>query len=63
VEELEEFARHGIRFLGSRNTRIFCFPTCRDARRIGEENRVPFHQAGEAASKGFRPCHRCLPAA
>jgi methylated-DNA-[protein]-cysteine S-methyltransferase len=63
VDELDELARRGIRFIGSRNTRIFCVPTCRDAKRIGQENRVPFHEAGEAASKGFRPCQRCRPAA
>ena len=61
VDRLEELAREGVRFIGSRTTKIFCFPTCRDARRIREENRVPFHEADEAAQKGFRPCRRCQP--
>jgi O-6-methylguanine DNA methyltransferase len=63
LEELDDLAQRGIRFIGSRNTRIFCFPTCKDAMRIGAENRVDFHEAGEAAKKGFRPCQRCRPAA
>ncbi len=61
VDELEALAREHVRFIGSKTTKIFCFPTCRDARRIREENRVPFHQAEEAAQKGFRPCQRCQP--
>jgi O-6-methylguanine DNA methyltransferase len=62
VEELETLARQGLRYVGSRTTRIFCFPTCRDARRIREENRVDFHHATEARDHGYRPCKRCAPA-
>lgn len=61
VNGLDALARKQIRFIGSRTTHIFCFPTCRDARRIREENQVPFHGADEAAEKGFRPCKRCQP--
>ena len=63
VDQLDALAREGVRFIGSRTTRIFCCPTCRDARRIREENRVPFHDAEEATEKGFRPCRKCQPAA
>ena len=63
VDELETLARRGVRFIGSKTTKIFCCPTCKDARRIRDENRVPFHNAGEAAQKGFRPCQRCQPVA
>jgi len=63
VDQLDALARDHVRFIGSRTTKIFCFPTCRDARRIREENRVPFHEAVEAAQKGFRPCRRCQPVA
>jgi O-6-methylguanine DNA methyltransferase len=63
VDELDALARDHIRFIGSRTTKIYCFPTCRDARRIREENRVPFHAAEEAAEKGYRPCRRCQPIA
>ena len=40
---------------------IFCFPTCRDARRIQEKNRVPFRDADEALEGGYRPCRSCQP--
>jgi O-6-methylguanine DNA methyltransferase len=63
VDQLDALAREHVRFIGSKTTRIFCCPTCRDARRIREENRVPFHEAEEAAQKGFRPCRRCQPIA
>jgi len=61
VEEIETLARRGIRFIGSATTKIFCVPSCRDARRIRSENRVPFRAAADAARSGFRPCRRCTP--
>jgi O-6-methylguanine DNA methyltransferase len=63
VDQLDALAREGIRFIGSRTTKVFCCPTCRGARRILEENRVPFHDADEATRKGFRPCRLCQPIA
>jgi methylated-DNA-[protein]-cysteine S-methyltransferase len=63
VEELERLAREHVRYIGSRTTHIFCFPTCRDARRIREENRVPFRDADDAMESGFRPCRSCQPVA
>jgi O-6-methylguanine DNA methyltransferase len=63
VDQLDALAHQHVRFIGSKTTKIFCFPTCRDARRIREENRVPFHEAEEATQKGFRPCRRCQPVA
>jgi methylated-DNA-[protein]-cysteine S-methyltransferase len=61
VDALEELGREHVRFIGSRTTKIVCFPTCRDAKRIRDENRVPFRAADEALEKGFRPCLRCQP--
>jgi len=63
VDALDALAREGVRFIGSKTTKIFCFPTCHDAQRIREDNRVPFGGAGEAQRKGFRACKRCRPAA
>jgi O-6-methylguanine DNA methyltransferase len=63
VDALDELAREGVRYIGSKTTKIFCFPTCRGAQRIREENRVPFHDAEEASAKGFRPCKYCQPVA
>ena len=61
VAGLDALARKQIRFIGSRTTHIFCFPTCRDARRIRRENQVPLHGATEAVDKGFRACKHCQP--
>jgi O-6-methylguanine DNA methyltransferase len=61
VDALDSLARQGVRYIGSRTTNIVCFPTCKGARRIREENRVPFHAAAEALQKGFRPCKHCQP--
>lgn len=63
VDELEKLRARGIRYIGSKTSKIFCFPTCRDARRIRDENRVTFHDAKEAGEHGFRPCKRCTPVA
>lgn len=61
VDALEALERDGVRYIGSKTTKIVCFPTCKDARRIRDENRVPFHTESEALKKGFRPCLRCQP--
>ena len=63
VDQMETLARKGLRFIGSRTTKIFCLPTCSDAQRIREENRVGFHNAHEAGQSGYRPCKRCFPVA
>jgi O-6-methylguanine DNA methyltransferase len=62
VETLEDLARSGVRYYGSDTTGIFCFPTCRHARRIAARHRVPFGAAAEAAAAGYRPCRVCRPA-
>lgn len=61
LEELERLASHGIRFIGSDTTRIFCLPTCRHARRIATSHRVPFHSVREGEASGYRACHDCRP--
>jgi len=63
VEELERLAREHVRYIGSRTTKIFCFPTCKDANRIRENNRVPFRDADDAMEHGYRPCRTCQPVA
>ena len=63
LDELEKLARSGIRYIGSRTTKIFCVPACHHALRIRDENRVAFHEADEAFEKGFRPCRKCHPVA
>jgi O-6-methylguanine DNA methyltransferase len=61
VEALEQLGRERVRYIGSKTSKVVCFPTCKDAKRIRDENRVPFRAADEALEKGFRPCKRCQP--
>lgn len=63
VAELERLAKQHVRYIGSRTTHIFCFPTCKDANRIREENRVGFRDADDAMEHGYRPCRHCQPVA
>lgn len=59
---LEELARAGVRYFGSDTTRVYCFPTCRNARRISERHRLAFRSSDEAAAAQYRPCRMCRPA-
>jgi methylated-DNA-[protein]-cysteine S-methyltransferase len=61
--ELERLGRDRTRYLGSDTTRVYCYPTCHNARRIGPAHRVAFRDAGAAAAAGYRPCRRCRPPA
>jgi len=62
VEGLEGLARSGTRYYGSDSTQVYCFPTCRNARRITARHRVPFSSTKAAAAAGYRPCMVCRPA-
>lgn len=60
-EDLANWKQRGVRFIGSRTTGIYCYPTCRDARRIQKQHRIEFNDAEEAANNGCRPCKHCRP--
>ncbi len=62
MERLDELARRGVRFVGSDTTKIFCFPTCRDARRVTDKHRVELRNEAHAHAAGYRPCKHCRPA-
>jgi O-6-methylguanine DNA methyltransferase len=62
-EALQRLARQGVRYVGSDTTHIYCFPTCRAARRITGPHRVAFRSDRQAARAGYRPCRVCRPAA
>jgi O-6-methylguanine DNA methyltransferase len=62
-DRLEGLARRGRRYTGSDTTRIFCFPTCRHARRTTERHTVWFSSAQEAEASRYRPCKVCRPLA
>lgn len=63
LDGLQDLASRGVRVVGSDTTRIFCHPTCRDARRITGAHRVEFRSAAAAERAGYRACRRCRPAA
>jgi O-6-methylguanine DNA methyltransferase len=61
-DALERLARAGIRYNGSDTTHIYCFPTCRHARRTTPTHLVRFRSQAEAEAAGYRPCRVCRPA-
>jgi len=62
LSELKTLTRLGKRFRGSRNTRIFCLPTCFSRKRAKAQHTVYFTSAQEARQAGYRPCKLCRPA-
>lgn len=60
-DAVETLARAGVRYWGSDTTHIYCFPTCRHARRVSDAHRMRFHSAAEAAAAGYRACKVCRP--
>jgi O-6-methylguanine DNA methyltransferase len=62
TQQVEETAAHGVMFNGSDTTGIFCYPTCRHARRTTPQHLVTFGSEAEARAAGYRPCKVCRPA-
>lgn len=61
--EIEAIARRGIRLVGSDTTRIYCYPTCHNAKRITDVHRIEFRSERDAETSGYRACRVCRPAA
>ncbi len=59
--ELERMAGGGVRYTGSDSTNIYCYPSCRHARRTTAQHEVSFRSAEEARAAGYRPCKVCRP--
>jgi methylated-DNA-[protein]-cysteine S-methyltransferase len=57
----ELFEPGSSRLTGSDTTGIFCYPTCRHARRVTEKHRVRFPSVAQATAAGYRPCKVCRP--
>jgi len=60
---IEAEAGRGVRYVGSDTTGIYCFPSCRHAKRITPQHRVEFRSDSDASSSGYRACKVCRPAA
>lgn len=63
IDRYEALSGRGIRFVGSDTTRVFCHPTCGNAKRITDAHRVDFRSETQAEDAGYRPCKVCRPAA
>lgn len=61
ADELERLAGKGVRYSGSDSTRIYCYPSCRHARRTMTKHEVAFSSAEAAVAAGYRPCRVCRP--
>jgi O-6-methylguanine DNA methyltransferase len=61
VGELEALPNAGVRFIGSDTTHVYCYPSCRNARRISAAHRVGLRTGDEARASGFRACKVCRP--
>jgi O-6-methylguanine DNA methyltransferase len=61
TRELEHMAGSGVRFTGSDSTNIYCYPSCRHARRTMAKHEVRFRSAQDAQAAGYRPCRVCRP--
>ena len=59
--QLEQWARQRTRYVGSDTTHIYCFPTCRNAKRITDRHRVALASPAAAEAAGYRPCKVCRP--
>lgn len=63
IEQIQELAGAGIRYVGSDSTHIFCFPTCRYNKTLTPGHKVQFASEAQARAAGYRPCKVCRPAA
>jgi O-6-methylguanine DNA methyltransferase len=64
MHEIQELARHGVRYLGQPADNCFCLPTCGDFFGEGKHGEYPhFHSVDEALAMGLEPCSVCRPIA
>ncbi len=61
VDELERLPNHGVRFIGSDTTHIYCYPSCHNAKRVTDRHRVQLRSSDEARASGYRACKVCRP--
>jgi O-6-methylguanine DNA methyltransferase len=61
TDEMERLPAKGVRFIGSETTHIYCYPSCRNARRITADHKVPFRSVEETRRVGYRACKVCRP--
>lgn len=50
-------------FVGSKNSNVYHYPWCSEAKKIKPENLVTFNTVADACAAGYRPCEVCNPPA
>ena len=61
TQELERLPAANVRFIGSDTTHIYCYPSCRHARRVTDKHRVTFRNVEQTRRIGYRACKVCRP--
>ena len=61
VDELERLPDKAFASSAPTTTQIFCYPSCRNARRITDAHRVTLRSSDDARGAGFRACKVCRP--
>lgn len=62
ADAVDAAAERGVRFVASATTGIYCLPTCHNARRIKDANRIELRDSKAAAALDLRACRVCRPA-
>ena len=62
IDEIESLGKKGVRYIGNRIAKVYCFPACPKMRHLKPTKRVQFANTDEAHHAGFQPCRRCRPA-
>lgn len=61
LSALDDVRRVGVRYLGNRESKVACLPTCHVVTALASSTVVPLHSAAEAFAEGFSPCRQCRP--
>jgi len=61
TDVLERLPARNVRFIGSDTTHVFCYPSCRNARRITDKHKISFRSVAETRRVGYRACRVCRP--
>lgn len=61
LDEIHDLASRGIHYVASDATRVVCYPSCHQARRVTPAHRVEFASVTQAQAAGYEPCRLCRP--
>jgi O-6-methylguanine DNA methyltransferase len=61
VDEIERLADAGVRFIGRRAERYYCYPTCGEMMNLSAGERRDFSDAARAEAEGYHACQTCRP--